>query len=415
MAVAAVISVAVLRRQIVHNSWKVILTIYVPIMSLSWAMLIASGPHWPFWMAIPLALGAIAISFGHQRWLRVLGWGFICVLGVICISIAWHWGSDNIDVFRISQQGSLDFLRGLNPYQLWFGSTTIGVTRFHYDYGPLWLLLTSPFALIGDVRVLIALSSVGIVALGVWKSGWRRNETWMWVALLVLSPWLVWGTLMSWTELTMMALLLAWYATREQWRWSWLFLAVALGSNPVIGILLLPLFVIMPEVRRQVIYAVAAAAVCWLGAWALSGHDFLQAFAIAGGQGYNPTIGLSGLYWLVTHQFLPKVVTVAIVIAVSCWMWHARAYSLWQRELLAGAGAMVIVWCMPAGYFEYALIPALWLWWAMRTQALSPVSMPLKTKGPGILAEMGGGSNEQVAELNLGERARGGSPQMHSG
>lgn len=371
MLVVAIVSVLILRKTLIRSSWQLMLAIYVPILGSSWSMLIINGPHWPLWLSMPLAPGAVLVTLGGHPRVRASGWVLVGGFGVLSILSAWHWGSVNIDVFSIGQQGALDFLRGVNPYQSWFRSTTIGVARFRYDYGPLWLPLTAPFARLGDVRVLILLSSAGIVALGAWACGWRRHSTWMWLALLLLSPWLVWGTLMSWTELTMMALLLAWYATRQQWRFGWLLLAVALGANPIIAVLLLPMFAIMPEVRRQILYAGAMAAVCWLCAWGVSGADFIQAFKIASGQGYNPTIGFGGLYLLVIHHSLPKIATAAVALVVAGWLWRHRAGSLWQREILAGVGCLLIVWAMPAGYFEYALIPALWLWWAMRTQVAS--------------------------------------------
>lgn len=365
MLVVAIVSIGILRKALIRSPWQVMLAIYVPIVSLSWSTLIINGPHWPLWLSMPLAPAAVLVAFGGHPRVRALGWALVGGFGVLSILSAWHWGSVNIDVFSIGQQGALDFLRGVNPYQSWFRSTTIGVARFRYDYGPLWLPLTAPFARLGDARLLILLSSVSIVALGAWRYGWRRYSTWMWLMLLLLSPWLVWGTIMFWTELTMMALLLGWYATRQQWRWSWLFLAVALGANPIIGVLLLPVFAVMPEVRAQIVYAGLAAAVCWVCAWGLSGADLIQAFKIADRQGYNPTIGLGGFYLLLTHHALPKIASLVVAMAEAGWLWRHQTASVWQRELLAGVGCLLIVWSMPAGYFEYALIPALWLWWTL--------------------------------------------------
>ena len=349
----------------VRSTWTTFLPFAIVIVAFSWPILDAPGPHWPLICAAPLPLAAIAIGLPASPWLRYLGWVVLILLEGICIALAWHWGRVNIDVFAISQQGALDFLRGTNPYQSWFHSTTVEVARFRYDYGPLWLLLTAPFARLGDVRVLVGLSSIGIICLGAWRYGWRQYSTWIWVALLLLSPWLAWTTIMAWTELVMMSLLLAWYATYQQWRWSWVFLAVALGANPIIAVLLLPMFVVIPETRRQIICAGCAAAICWLAALGLSGADFIQAFRIAGTQGYEPTISLGGFYLILTNHPIPKIATIIIALGITAYLWRYRAADLWQRELLVGFGCLAIVWVMPASYFEYTLIPALWLWWTL--------------------------------------------------
>ena len=347
-------------------SWQKAIYMCFPIAGIS---LLFSAPNGAYNLGIlPLLVVGIMLVLRQERALwRYIGLGTLGVAFGLALVSQWHWGTDNIDVFSITQQGALDFWHGLNPYHMFYRSTTMGVHAFRYDYGPLWLPMTVPFALLGDVRLLMVLSAIGIVALGVKCSGWRTPGTWLWVSLLVLSPWLYLPILESWTELVMVLLFLLWYELRSRYSWAWLLLAVALGANPVIGIVLLPMFLVMPKTRRDMFYAGGLAAVCWLAAAGLSGHDFVKAFEIAGTQKYPPTISVAGLYGTITHQAWPRLASLVLILGSSVWVWCHRQGDLRKQEFLIAIGSTAIVWSLPGGYFEYALIPAIWWWWLLRT------------------------------------------------
>ncbi len=339
------------------------LKLSVVLISFSWFLYFIPGPHWPRSLAFGVVMGALVFVTTRGQW-RWIGLGVGLAFALLAAAVAWHWGRDGIDVFTITQGGALSFLHGQNPYQAWYSSTTIGVHRFHYDYGPLWILLNVPFAWLGDVRILTALSAFGILGLAAWRFGWR-NDSLLWLALLAFSPWLVWPVLQSWTELCAMALTLAWYATYQKWRWSWLLLALALGSNPAVLVIVVPIFVLIPSTRRQVVFGGVAALSCWGGAYLVSGHDMLQAFSIAGSQGYNPSLGITGLYFVFSAHATSKVITAVAFIAALVLAWRAHPSGVSRQEITSGLVALVGVLFLPATYFEYIMIVALWFWWVV--------------------------------------------------
>lgn len=340
----------------------------LPLISLCWILFADPGsPHWPVGLGLAVCVAAL-FAAAARGFLRVIGLVLVFALATACVVAAWHWGHDNIDVFTMTQTGSLDVLRGVNPYQSWFPSTTLGVARLRYDYGPALLILAAPFAALGDVRLLSVVSGLGILTLAGWRFGWRCETTWIGLALLVASPWLGWVILQSWTELPAMALLLAWYATQENWRWSWLFLAAALSINPDVAVLMVPIAIVIPRLRRGVGYAVALSLLAWFGTYLFSGHDLIQAFEVASGLRYDPTISIGGLYKLFWGMDLPKVSTVLVAIWAWTWLWFHRPVSPLGRELAVAVAGVTVVWFLPFVYFEYASILGVWIWWVFASE-----------------------------------------------
>jgi hypothetical protein len=340
---------------------------------MSWIIFFAPGAHWSATYGLLVLAGSL-LAAPNVRWLNAAGAVLVLTGAILALAYAWRWGAAPIDVFDITQRGAVDFLHGINPYQAWFPSTTLGVLRFHYDYGPLLLPLSSPFAALGDVRVLGALSATAIAGLAVGPHRRRQPDAWRWALLLFASPWLFWCVLQGWTELVAIAPLMWWYVERDK-AWTWLLLALSLGINPAVGIVLVPLFVTTTwATRRQILYAGSVGLLCWTVAWAFSGPDFIRAFLIAGQQRFDPTVGLGGLYMFATHRALPISVPILVMIVGCAILWRRRPVFGHAEELAVGLVAFAVVFCLPATYFEYAMIPAVWTWcWIVRGHHLGAI------------------------------------------
>ena len=339
-----------------------LLRVCTPLVAMSWIVFFAPGSHWNSAYGLLLLAGSL-LAAPSVRWLNALGGALVVTGATVAVAHAWHWGAAPIDVFDITQRGAVDFLHGTNPYQAWFTSTTSAVVRFHYDYGPLLLPLSSPFAALGDVRVLGVLSAAAIAALVVGNHGWRQPDAWRWALLLCASPWAFWCVLQGWTELVAIAPLMWWYVERNK-SWTWLALALSLGINPAVGLILVPLFAgATPATRRQILYAVSLGLLCWAVAWAFTGPDFIRAFSIASQQHFEPTVGLGGLYMFATHHAMPILVSIVAMMLGCAILWRRRTVLGNAVELTVGLVAAAVVFCLPATYFEYAMIPAVWIWW----------------------------------------------------
>lgn len=357
-----------------------LLRVCTPLAAMSWIVFFAPGSHWSATYGLLVLVGSI-LAAPNISWLNALGGVLVVTGGIVAVAHAWHWGVAPIDVFDITQSGAVDFLHGINPYRAWFPSTTLGIVRFHYDYGPLLLPLSSPFAALGDVRVLGALSATAIAALVVRARGWRQPDAWRWALLLWASPWEFWCVLQGWTELVAIAPLMWWYVERDR-PWAWLLLVLSLGINPAVGLVLVPLFVTTTSTtRRQILYAGSVGLLCWAVAWGFSGPDFIRAFSIASRQLFDPTVGLGGLYMFATHRALPILVPIVAMFVGCAILWRRRPMYGSAGELAVGLVSAAVVFCLPATYFEYAMIPAVWIWlWLARGHCPGPVQRFQKPK-----------------------------------
>jgi hypothetical protein len=372
LGVAAILGVLLLMSRPANWNIHAALIWSLPLVALPWLTFwsYTHDAHWNKLFVIPVLLGATAFAWGKPGWCRYFSLAAI-VGGMVGIAVSgWRWGTDDIDVFVIMQRGALSLLHGHNPYQLWFPSTTIGIHRFHYDYGPLLLLLSAPAAWLGDVRLLELLAAFGILALGAWRLR-PTPERLPLLLLLAISPWLLWPVIQSWTELIAMALVLGWYGLSKRWRPSWLLLAVAVAVNPIVLLVVVPTGILFPELRRTALTGIVLGVLCYVMAYIVTGHDFIAAFQIASRQLYPATLGGGGLFRLLTGRPLPQSLTL-IVFLGSCLVAYLRPpRSPAGRELAVAGIAALTVFCLPASYFEYVLIPMLWSWWWLGTAFLA--------------------------------------------
>jgi hypothetical protein len=380
LGVAAILVVLLLMSRPANWDSHATLKWSLPLVALSWLTFwtYTNNAHWNKLFVVPLLLGATALAWGKRGWSQYVSVAAI-VGGIVGIAVSgWRWGRDDIDVFVIMQRGALSLIHGHNPYQLWFPSTTVGVHRFHYDYGPLLLLLSAPAAWLGDVRLLELLAAFGILALGAWRLG-RTADRLPLLLLLAISPWLLWPVIQSWTELIAMALVLGWYGLSKSWRLSWLLLAVAVAVNPIVLLVVVPTWILFPELRRTALSGIVLGFLCYALAYLITGHDFIVAFQIASRQRYPATLGGGGLFRLLTGHTLPRSLSL-IVFLGSCLVAYLRPpRSPASRELTVAGIAAITVFFLPASYFEYVLIPMLWSWWWMGT-ALLTVSNETQTR-----------------------------------
>jgi hypothetical protein len=372
LGVTVFIAVLVMRVRYARGNIRATLIWSLPLMGLSWLTFwtAANNAHWNKIYVLPVLAGSVAIIGAKRAWHHHLSLAVIAG-GMIGIAVSgWRWGKDGIDVFVIMQRGAVTFLNGNNPYQAWFSSTTLGVHRFHYDYGPLLLVLSAPAAWLGDVRLLLLLAASGILALGAWRLRQTVNRVPL-LLLLGISPWLLWPVIQSWTELVAMALVLGWYGLRDTWKLSWLLLAVAVGVNPIVLLVVVPTLILFPELRLTSLAGIALGLFCYVPAYLLTGHDFIVAFQIASRQRYGGTIGLGGLWGDLTGRSLSEGVAFFVFLAGCLLFYLRRPRSLPDRELAVAGIAAVTVFCLPASYFEYVLIPMLWIWWWIGTASIA--------------------------------------------
>jgi hypothetical protein len=372
LGVTVFIAVIVLRGRFPRSTIRATLVWSLPLVGLSWLTFwtAANNAHWNKLFVLPVLAGAAALIGAKRGWYHHLSLAAIAG-GMIGIAVSgWRWGRDGIDVFVIMQRGALTLLNGHNPYQAWFSSTTLGIHRFHYVYGPLLLLLSAPAAWLGDVRLLVLLAATGILALGAWRLRQTVNRLPL-LLLLGISPWLLWPVIQSWSELVAMALVLGWYGLRDTWRLSWLLLAVAVGVNPLALLVVVPTLILFPELRRTTLAGITLGVLCYVGAYLLTGLDFIATFQIASRASYGSTIGFGGLWGDLTGRSLPASVALVVFLVGCLLAFLRRPESLPDRELAVAGIAAATVLCLPASYFEYVLIPMLWIWWWMGTVSLA--------------------------------------------
>lgn len=349
-------------RSIPNFAW-----LMLPILALNWLLLQNINFRHPYWIAVlATALACVGWLVASSHSLRGARAGrLLIVLGCVTVLIGdWRWGHAVIDVFGVMQNGSIDLVHGIDPYFATFHSNTLGVKAFHYSYGPIMLLLGIPFAFLGDVRLLLVASAASFVALVGWHDGRSRLLSPM-VLVLLLSPWLVWTIVRSWNELLVVAMLLWWFVLAQRGcRWCWVLIGLSIGVTPVAFIVLAPVFLLYQELRRDVLLGTILSAIIYLTAVAIVGlKETSHVVRILASIQYNFTWGLGGIFHVLTgHPFGGAEVLVLFgVILGTTFVMSKRLQS--QRDLAAGVVMCALVLCLAATYFEYVVIPAIWIWW----------------------------------------------------
>jgi len=186
------------------------------------------------------------------------------------IVVAWHWGSAPVDVFVSLQKASSALLGGHNPYLITFHTPdAIGPGKWlrptiHFQYLPGVAVVSAPGRLVGDVRVIGVLASAVLVifaARAASKTPGGRDRAVLATAVALALPLTVAMVHYAWVEVYSVLGLLGWVVVRRTHpRWAVSFLAFSLAIVPTILIALVVPAVWFRSARRDIIVAVALAA-----------------------------------------------------------------------------------------------------------------------------------------------------------
>jgi len=371
VGIAGILTVLLVRARHTPSNIQAVLTWSVPAAAFAWVVFWNGARFDKIWV-FPVIVGVTALTWASDKWVRYLCLAAV-VGGMLGLTVTgWRWGRSDpiVDDFVVMQGGALALLHGHNPYQMWFPSTTLGIPRLRYEFGPLLLLMSVPAVIIGDVRLIPLVAAVGILSLGAWRLKGTPYQLPL-LLLLGVSPWLLWSVIECWTELVAMSCVLGWYGLRNTWKPSWLLLTVAVASNPLVLMVVMPIGFVYPELRRRTIQAIVLGVICYLPAYLLTGHDFIQAFEVVTHQHYFATIGIGGVIEYATGHSVPMLMA-AVVLLLSCLIaYWLSPKAVVERELFVAVIASLTVLSLPADYFAYVLMPILWVWWWIGTMVLA--------------------------------------------
>ena len=373
VGLTAALSIYITRSWRPGPHWGRMSAVTLPVLSLSAILLATHDPGVSVGLVL-IGTGVAWVGLLVGRWERRWQLGIVMIAATLVLIAGWHWGHASIDVFTVMQGGGSALLHGANPYFQRFASTTSGVPFYYYPYGPIALGLSLPFAGLGDVRILSLLAAIAILGTAFTRSASDLDSTQR-VSLLLLSPWLVWSVLQSWNELPISALLLWWFILRcRQVPLTWPLVGLALGISPVAIIPLVPIGILYPELRRDILLGCGLAA--GLYSWTLIAVGLPQGLAIwhlLSGARYGITWSIGGFYQLVVGTG-PPLWVVAVCETAVLGLGYLNAGRLQvHRRLWVGVLMLLIVLCSPASYFEYMIFPAIWIWWYLASASLEPL------------------------------------------
>lgn len=236
----------------------------VPALTLTWALGWIAGNPW--WLTLAMTVAALlVVAGGPKPYLMAL----LAVMAVGWLQEAvgpLAAGSAHIDVVWMVRDGALRLLHGLDPYTGVYPSTTPGAHVLPFTYSPATAILAIPGAWLGDPRyVSLVLAIICVVALSAltlrspqFPSAAQRATVIALILAVPLLPVLVW---FGWTELYVLAPFLLWLVWRDSHRGLGVAcLAVAIGAKFTILPVLVPLFLLVPRMRREISGAGAGAA-----------------------------------------------------------------------------------------------------------------------------------------------------------
>lgn len=396
-----IVAVIVVRARRTPANITRVLALCLPAVAFTWVIFWNGANLNKIWV-LPVVEGVVAVMWSTSKWFRSL-----CLLaivgGMLGLAVSgWHWGTNpSVDDFMVMQRGALALLHGHNPYKMWFPSTTLGLPRLRYEFGPLLLLMSVPAVVVGDVRLIPLLAAVGVLGLGAWRLKGTPYQLPL-LLLLGVSPWLLWSVLECWTELVATALVLGWYGLRNTWKPSWLLLTMAIASNPLVLMIVAPIACVYPELRRRAVQAVALGVLCYLPVYLLTGHDFIQAFQIVTRQQTYSTVGIGGVAEYITGVQVPMFAA-GLVLVLGCLVAYWRSpKALGERELVVAVVASLTVLALPAEYFAYVLMPMLWAWWWTGTMTLELAADARRLESQRAMGRVASGGLPPVFIENLG-------------
>ncbi len=338
---------------------------------------------------VGIALAAVPlVRSSRLSWLLIVG--SVAIVATAMVG-EWQWGHAQFDVFDEVQGSSAALLHGQNPYsqqysvflgwvpgQGWpngqgvFGSAAL-------CYGPMVVVLSVPARLLGDVRLMVLVLNVAILAaILVWArrgTGSHRLAPTI-TALWVASPFVPFMVLTEWTDTFCVAGLAWWLVLRERHRgWATAVLTLGLSSKPSVLLLMLPLLFWTREGRREVIWAVAATAaiVTPFAIWTGIPQFVYDTVGVFGDLPVRPDgVTLDGLAAILGHAFLPGgLLFTGIVVAVLVFtLRRPRDYG----SLLAAGSGLLIVVCFfgKQAFLNYYFIAAMAMLFIAGSGSLRP-------------------------------------------
>src|ERR1035437_540953 len=231
---------------------------------------------------VVLAILAYVGMVFHKRFLF-----WIIILAVVALQIfglvhLWQWGTEPIDVFGELQKGSQFFLHGENPYFHKFSAFVFedpnGKYFIPFHYGPSIIILASFGRIFGDVRVTSLFWILVTYGIIIWNS-YKNAETHYWkimILSLAILPVTIGMIVNGWVDSYMVGCFALWFILRFKIPViSALFLGLALAGKPTLLPAIVPFFIFIPKLRKNILFSLVWALVIivpfalWTGPMAL--------------------------------------------------------------------------------------------------------------------------------------------------
>lgn len=297
----------------------------------------------------------------------------------------WQWGVGNIDVFDIVVRAGRELAHGVNPYgnhSLLTFQEIAGryvLVHFAFPYGPAVLLLTLPFALLGDVRPVTLGAGVGMLT-AVFALAWRnrssaRPDLRVVAAACLAFPLTAKMIDWTWVDIYLMALVCAWLALRTRHRRTAVaLLGLALAIKPLmVAPLILPLFAWSARARRESLAAAGVAAALVVPFVVATGPAAFYD-AVAGFFARLPPRSMSLTFDAVLltggYSAMPFAVGLAVVALAAVYLVRARPRDL-ADALAAGAALSTVAFLFAKqAFFNYYFDGAVFLLLSVVTRGL---------------------------------------------
>jgi hypothetical protein len=316
---------------------------------------------------VAAAAGAVVIRPWRAR-LAAVAVAVAALLGMT--TVAWRWGTADIDVFYVMQHATAAVLSGQNPYVTMLAAPSAsGVSALHHQfpYLPGAALLAAPARLLGDVRLMSVIAFVALIAFVVRlasESPGGRARALKVLALCLALPTTVAMVHWAWVDVYSVTGLAGWLALRRQhWRWSLALLAMGLTIKPTILIALVPALLWSRRARREILIAAAIAAVLMLPFVLATGLSafYQDVIGIQVGLGFRTDgLTLSGFSYQLTGHPVPLAISLVAGALVTYVALRRRPVDL-ADNLTAAALLSTAAFLLSRGAFlNFYFIP-LWL------------------------------------------------------